>query len=44
MNIELLSISNPVHKKVCGLIIFVSFIRCYLNFIVYEDTDKGKAK
>lgn len=37
VNIELLSVSNPVHKKVCGLVIFMSFIRfiiIYLNFIV----------
>lgn len=31
VNIELLSVSNPVHKKVRGLV--VSFI-IYLNFIV----------
>lgn len=34
VNIELLSMSNPVHKKVSGLVIFVSFIRYYLNLIV----------
>uniref|UniRef100_A0A803VDY4 Uncharacterized protein n=1 Tax=Ficedula albicollis TaxID=59894 RepID=A0A803VDY4_FICAL len=27
VNIELLSVSNPVHKKVCKLIVFLSFIR-----------------
>lgn len=44
VNIELLSVSNPVHKKVCGLVISVMFLRYYLNLIVLRgQIDKGKA-
>uniref|UniRef100_A0A8B9DID9 Uncharacterized protein n=1 Tax=Anser cygnoides TaxID=8845 RepID=A0A8B9DID9_ANSCY len=44
VNIELLSISNPVHRKVCGLVMFVSFIVLSVFHCLTGQIGKGKAK
>jgi len=40
VNVELLSISNPVHKKVCGLVVFVFSID--LSVLSYMVRQIGK--
>lgn len=44
VNIELLSISNPVHRKVCRFITFVSFIALSVFHCITGQIGKGKAK
>lgn len=44
MNVELLSISSPVHKKVCGLVVFVFCIVLSVFLYVVGQIGKGKAE